>query len=247
MTGAAHARHLPTRTIVAHAHFRIGLEPAAGQHHRLRRDILVTVGTEHRHAGDLALAVLDQFAQAGVVAHRNAVALGGLEQEIDQAPAAADRLHRHAAEEVLDTVHHIGLPLEHRNPAHALLAHPDHGVARAFHQQIDQVGLRQVLGHLHQIVGINLRRERRDVHLLRLGLRQIGQDIRPQVFDAIVNEAESAGGEGGIAAAILLAGLLQHQYLRPLLLGGQSGAQRGIARANHDHVIRAGIRHGGLL
>ena len=32
--------------------------------------------------------------------------------------------------------------------------------------------------------------------------------------------------------------------LGALLLRGQGGAQRGVARANHDHVIRAGVRHG---
>jgi hypothetical protein len=57
--GATNARHLPAGPEIAHAHFRIGLEPAAGEHDGIRTDVLVASGTERGDAGDLTLAVLD--------------------------------------------------------------------------------------------------------------------------------------------------------------------------------------------
>ena len=69
---AAHAAELPARAEVAHAHLRVGLEAAAGQHHRLRGDVLVAVGTLDANAGDVALAVLEQLAQSRLVADLDA-------------------------------------------------------------------------------------------------------------------------------------------------------------------------------
>src|SRR5690606_23604589 len=123
---AAHAAELPARAEVAHPHLRVGLEPAAGEDDGLGVDVLVALRAEDLHADDPALAVLQQLAQAGLVADLDAVALGGLDQEVHEAPAAADRLDVHAAVEVVDAVHDVGLAAEHRNEAHAAPgAHPD--------------------------------------------------------------------------------------------------------------------------
>ena len=66
--------------------------------------------------------------------------------------------------------------------------------------------------------------------------RHVIEDVGAQVLDAVVAEAEAAGGEGRVAAAIFLGGLFQHQHLGALLGGGQRGAQGGVAGADDDHV-----------
>ena len=54
-----------------------------------------------------------------------------------------------------------------------------------------------------------------------------------------MDEAEAAGGEGGVAAALLLARLLQHEHPRALFARGERRAQRRIAGADHDDVVLA--------
>ena len=73
--------------------------------------------------------------------------------------------------------------------------------------------------------------------LQSLGFGQVVEDVAAQVVEAFVHEAEAAGGEQRVAAALLERRLLQHQHLgRALLLRGDRGAQRRVSGANHDHV-----------
>jgi alkylhydroperoxidase family enzyme len=52
----------------------------------------------------------------------------------------------------------------------------------------------------------------------------------------LFSEAERAAGEMRIAAALLERSRLQHQDARAVLAGGDRGAERGIAGADHKHV-----------
>src|SRR5690606_14177896 len=145
-----HAAELPALTEIAHAHLRVRFEAAAGEDHRLARDVHIAVRAEGAHAGDLAALVLDQLAQAGLVADGDAHALAGLDQHVDEAPAAADRLDIHPAVEVVLAVDLERLAAEHRDEADLVLAHPAHRVARLADQDAAQVLVRLVLGDAHQ-------------------------------------------------------------------------------------------------
>ena len=171
------------------------------------------------HADDRARAVLQQLPQAGAVADLDAEALGLLDELVDQAPAAADRLDVHPAVEVVLALDLEGLAAEHRDEAHALAAHPAHRVARAADEQLGQRVVGLALGHAPQVVEVSLLVHDRQHDLARLGFGQVVQDVAAQVVEPVVHEAEAAGGEQRVAAALLDRRLLQHQHLcRALLL-----------------------------
>ncbi len=153
---AAHPARLPARPVVAHAHLGVGLEAAAGEHHVAAVDVGIAAGPHDVHAGDRARAVLQQPPQAGGVADLDAEALGLLDELVDQAPAAADRLDVHPAVEVVLALDLEGLPAEHREEAHALAAHPAHRVARAADEQLGQRVVGLALGHAPQVVEVAL-------------------------------------------------------------------------------------------
>jgi hypothetical protein len=177
------------------------------------------------HAGDRTRAILQQPPQAGGVADLDAEALGLLDELVDQAPAAADRLDVHPAVEVVLALDLERLPAEHREEAHALMAHPAHRVARAVDQQLGERVVGLALGHASQVVEVAVLAHHRQHDLARLGFGQVVEDVAAQVVEPLVHEAEAAGGEQRVAAALLERRLSQHQHLgRPLLLRGDRGA-----------------------
>ena len=218
--GAAHAAQVPARTEVAHAHLGVGFKAAAGQHHGLGHDVLIAVRTESAHAGHRAAVVLDQVAHAGFVADGDAHALAGLDQHVDQAPAAADSLDVYAAIEVVLALDLERLPAEHWDEADLVRAHPAHGLTRLADQDAGEILVRLMVGDPHQNFHELLFGERRQVADGFVFARShVIEDVGAQVLDAVVAEAEAAGRESRVAAAILLGRLFQHQHLHTLLGG----------------------------
>src|SRR4029453_6258760 len=76
----------------------------------------------------------------------------------------------------------------------------------------------------------------------RLLVGEIGEDVAPQVGEALVGEAEAAGGEERIAAALVLRPLLEGEEGGAARARGQRGAQRGIATADDDDVGIHGLK-----
>src|SRR5262249_23183988 len=104
---------------IARAPFGIGLEAAAGKHHRAGGKLRALAIALRTHAGD-ALAVVDQFGRASVVADPDAGLGGRLVERAHEAGATSGNLDRQAAEEPALAVHEGRLPPEIRHEAHAL-------------------------------------------------------------------------------------------------------------------------------
>ena len=78
----------------------------------------------HAHALNPG-AVVEQIDRAGGVANLDAALSGGLGEHVDEAGAAADRLHGQPAPELELALDLERLPAVDRDEAHALVAHPD--------------------------------------------------------------------------------------------------------------------------
>jgi hypothetical protein len=131
----------------------------------------------------------------------------------------------------------IGLAGEHEDPAQTLVLHPHDGGTRALDEELRHVDVGSPLGHPHEVVVKLVLGVGGDDDGPRLFLRDVGQDIAPQVLEPLVGEAESARGEERVAAPLGLRRLLDHQHRRPRLPRGQRGAQRGIASPDHHHIM----------
>jgi hypothetical protein len=80
--------------------------------------------------------------------------LGALVERLHEPGAAAHRLHRHAAEEVVAVADLVGLAPEHEDPADALLAHPHHRRAGALDEVTGEIGVGEPLGEPHDVVQV---------------------------------------------------------------------------------------------
>ena len=69
-----------------------------------------------------------------------------------------------------------------------------------------------------------------------LGVGQIGHQCL-DVLDAVIDDADRAGGEPAVAARLFLGRGFQHHDLGALFLRRQRGAERRIAGPDHDHVV----------
>ena len=122
---AAHFRQLPAGAEIAGAPFRIGLEAAGGEHHRLRRNrldpaILLEADAAHR------VAVVDQVQHPRAVADADPRRPGNPGVAVDEAGPAAPGLQRQPAPEAEAAVDPERLPAVDRHEADALAAQPLH-------------------------------------------------------------------------------------------------------------------------
>ena len=77
--------------------------------------------------------------------------------------------------------------------------------------------------------------------MAQLVLGEVGHQ-HLEVLDAVVDAAQGAGREAAVAAVLALGRALEHQHGDAVLGGGESGTQRGIARA-HDYDIGGCRQH----
>jgi hypothetical protein len=94
-----------------------------------------------------------------------------------------------------------------------------------------------VLGEPHEVVVERLLGIRRHLDRGRLLVGEVHEHVAAQVVEPLVGEAEAAGGEERVAAALRLRRLLQHQHARPLLAGRQRRAERRVPTADDDDVV----------
>ena len=190
----------------------------------------------HLHPRHASRLVLEQAVRGMRVAHLDAGGLRAVEEHLDQARAAAHRLHVEPAPEAVLAAHLVGLPAVHEDPAEAALAHPRHRGAGAANQMLGEVGVGEPLGDAQQIVPELGLRVGRHLDGRRLLVGEIGEDVAAKVREPLVSEAEAAGGEERVAAALVLRRLLEDEDGGPALARGQRGAERGIATADDDDV-----------
>ena len=243
VAGAAHPAEVPAVPEIARPHLGIGFEAAAGQHHGAGLQRLIAFGRAQSEPADLPSVVLDEAGCTGLVADLDADRLGPAQQEVHQPGAAADGLDVHTSVEDLATVHLIGLAAEHRDETHAVLPQPRHGRARVVDQRPGEVLLGLVARHLHQrfVEELPVMGGQVDARLLRF--RQVGQHIGADILQPVMDEAEAAGGEEGVAAPLLLRGFFEHDHAGTLLPRRNCRAKRRIAAADDRDIP---CRHGVL-
>src|SRR5215208_1510077 len=235
---AAHLGEIPAGAEIARAPFRISLEAAAGEHHGFSAHLADLAIVAHAHAFD-AVTVADQFDRPRLVADFDAAFLRGVGQHVDEAGAAADRLHRETAPELELALDLERLPAVNGNEAHALLAHPVERVEAARDQKLDQVWIGAVLRHPRHVVVELVGGVGAEIGGVDLSLGEV-RDQRFDVIDAVIDNADRAGGEAAVATRFFLRSRLKHHHLGALLLRRQRRAERCVARAYHHYVI---VRH----
>src|SRR5258708_22245057 len=70
---------------------------------------------------------------------------------------------------------------------------------------------------------------------------------RLEIRRSVVGEAEESSGEARIAASFFLRRALEDEHLAGMLARRQRRAQRGVAAADHDHVVQRGDRGAGRI
>ena len=145
-------------------------------------------------------------------------------------------LHGEAAPELELAVDQIGLAAPDRVELHALAVQPAHRVARAADQAVAQLAVGAVLRDAEHVVVELVLGVGAEVGAVDLVLGQVRHD-RLEVVDAVIDAAERAGGEAGVAAHQLLRRALDHQHLGALLGRRLRRAERRVARADHHHIV----------
>ncbi len=231
---AAHLGEVPVRPEIARPHLGIGLEPAAGEDHRLGAQVTEAALMAHPHALDAAVA-LQEADRRGLVEHRDPVARGPCVQGLHQFLAAAPDVAGEPAPEFELAVDPERLAAETELEAHAFAAHPHPGLEAAADQDLGHVGVAAVLGQPAHIVEILLLGVGAEIDVPELGLVHVGDEAR-EVLAAVIDDAERAAGEGRVAGARLFGGDFQHQHAGAVLMRRQGGAGRGIAGPDDDDV-----------
>ncbi len=236
VAGAAHLGVVPRPAEVAGAPLRVGLEPAAAQHHRLRPDLVEPLRALGKHAGDAPAPILQQAHRRGVVADLDALALRDLEPHRGEAHALVSRAD-HRAGRPLE-----GVPDLHRGERDrglhldALTRHPGRGVERAADEDLRQLGIGAAVGHPQQIGHEEAVRVRLDalVEAGHLPLRVRHQ--RAQVVGRVEGDAQEPPTVVGVAAAQAARRLLERHHARGALLAGRHrGRQRRVAGADDQN------------
>ena len=107
---------------------------------------------------------------------------------------------------------------------------------------LGEVGIGEPFGDAMEILAELGLRVSRHLDGGRLLLREIGEDVAPQVGEPLVSEAEAARGEERVPAALVLRRLLEDEHGSPALPRGQRGAEGGIATADDDDVGIHGLK-----
>ena len=148
---------------------------------------------------------------------------------------AADGFDGQPAPELELAVDLERLPAVDRNEPDAFLAQPVQRIETARDQKLDQIGIGAVLRHPRHVVEELVGRVGAEIRGIDFRWRQVGHQ-RLDVVDAVIDDADRAGGEAAVAAGLVLRRRLEHQHLGALLLRRQRRAERRIAGADDDHI-----------
>src|SRR5271165_1065262 len=233
-TRAAHLGEVPVGPEISGPHLGIGLEAAAGEDHRLGAQVMNAAPMAHPHALDAAVA-LQETDRRGLVEHSDPVMRGARVQRLHQFLAAAPDMAGETAPEFELAVDPKRLPAEPELETDALAAHPHAGLEAIADQDLGHVRVAAELGEATHIVEILLLGVGPEIDVPEFGLVHVRDQLR-EILTAVIDDAKRAAGEGGVAAARLLGGDLQHQHPGAVLLRRQCGASRGIARPDDDDV-----------
>ena len=241
--GAAHLGEIPGRSEIARAHLSVALEAAAGQHDCLGADpdlAALVAGDDAAHDA----VFLDQRHRRRLVVDGNAGLHGGLVLKIDQARPAAPGFDREAAPELVLAVHLEGLAAIGGLEAHALGAHPLHGLEGAADQDVGQLGVAAIVGHPAHVVEILVGGVAAEIDVALFVLGEVVE--LNQIVDAVEDHAHGAGRIGAVAAALGFGSRLQHGHRGARLARRKSRTCCRIART-HNQYIDLKIVHASLL
>src|SRR4029079_2371852 len=176
-----------------------------------------------------------QIEGAGGVAQPNAVlsCCGG--EHADEARAAADRFDGETAPELEPAADLECLPAVDGNEAHALAAQPIEGWKTTFDQKLDEIGIGAMLRYSRHVVENLPGGGGAEIRALDFRRREIWHQ-RFDIVDAVIDDADRAGGETAIAAGLLLRRRFDHEHARATLPRRERRAERGIAGPHHDHI-----------
>ena len=236
--GAADLGEFPQRPKIARAHFGVGLETAGGQHHALRLHLDSLAVVLDLYAFDTVI-VGNQGNCARTVRDSYVVLACDLGPAFDQARSAAPGLHRQPAPEFEHAVDLVGLAPPDRHKAHPLVTHPKHGCLAARDQQFAQVWIGAVFGDTAHVVEEFFFSVGAEIGLRHFLVGKIRHQCA-QVFDAVIDAAERAGGEAAITTGLVLGRALQHQDRDTAFGRGKGCTKRRIAGADDDNVHRGG-------
>ena len=160
--------------------------------------------------------------------------LGGGELLVGEALAGADGLDGEAAVEDEHAIDLVGLAAGHEGEADSALAQP----AQCGGGLADELGgeavVDQALGDAGEVVAELRGGVGADIDAGDLGLAEVGDQLL-DIGHAVVGEAKAAAGEVGVAAALGLGRLFEHEDLGALLAGADRGAERGVPGAHDNH------------
>src|SRR5581483_9670452 len=232
--GAADLCQLPGGPEIARAHLRVGLEAPGREHDAFGGDLHGAALMTHANAFD-AVIVGDQRKAARVVGDGDVVFLRRFGEHLDETRATAPGLDGESAPELELAVDLVGLASPDRREADALVPQPAHGVAAARDQDLAEIGVGAVFGDPSHVVEELVLRVSAEIRLRDLLVREVGHQ-RAQILDAIIDAAESAGGEAAVAAGFILRGALDDQHRHIMLGGGECRAERRITGTDHDYI-----------
>ena len=191
-------------------HSALASKPPPGEHHRPGRDDHRASFAPDDDAGHAAVVVLE-FERAASIPDVDSMMRRARVQRVDQPRPAAPGLDREPAPELEAAVDLEGLPPVNRHEAHALGAHPDHGLEAAAHQQFCQFRVGAVLRDARQVIEELVLGVGAEIGARLVLVGEVGHQAR-EVVDAVVGDAHRARGEAAVAAAFGLGRAFQHQH-----------------------------------
>ena len=236
VAGAAHLGESPRPAEMLGAPVGVGLEAAAGEHHRARADAPALPALLHFDRFD-AIALSHQRDRARLVNHADLRLAGGAAQREHEPRAAAIGLQREAAPEVVAAVSaYKRLVAPERHEPHALARDPTQGGTALGDQGLRQRRIGAPAAgaiEIGSVLGLGVGAEVGAGAILRRELRRHLE----QVLDPVVGEAHRRHGEAAVAAVLAFGRALEHGDPGTALARRERGAQRGVARAYDDDVV----------
>ncbi len=156
-------------------------------------------------------------------------------QGFGQLRAAAQQVAGETSPELELAVHVERLTTQGGLEAHAMLGQPNRRLVAVGDQNIGEVRVGTPLGQAADIVDILLAGVGAEIDIGEVEIGDVRREAQ-EVVNALIDEAERAAGEGGVAGTRAFGRGLEHHHRGAALPGGERRIHRGIARADDDDV-----------